>query len=151
MNYVELYVEPTKDVFLMTKNELLEYSEILKEIKDLEDEINTLYYRITSPRLSVINDMPGGGGSGSFDDKIGKNLDKYNELLEIYEAKKSKLLEKQIAIEKAIGELEPKKRRLIRYRYLKNMSWEEVCVKMQYSWSQVHRLHHQALIDLLAI
>ena len=134
----------------MTKNELLEYSEILKEIKDLEEQIETLYYRITSPRLSAINDMPGGG---SFDepDKIGKNLDKYHELVEIYEAKKSKLLEKQIAIEKAVSELEPKKRRLIRYRYLKNMSWEEVCVKMQYSWSQIHRLHHQALSDLSKI
>ena len=34
---------------------------------------------------------------------------------------------------------------LLRLRYIHGLKWEEVAVKMDYSWKQIHRLHSKAL------
>ena len=31
------------------------------------------------------------------------------------------------------------------YRYLRGMKWEDICVKMGYSWRRVHYIHSNAL------
>ena len=47
--------------------------------------------------------------------------------------------------EKAIEALEPTARMLLRFRYIDGLPWEEVCVRMNYSWRQTHRMHSKAL------
>lgn len=37
---------------------------------------------------------------------------------------------------------------LLTYRYLRGLKWEEICVKMDYKWRQVHRIHARALKNL---
>ena len=32
-----------------------------------------------------------------------------------------------------------------RLRYLRGYTWEQICVKMEYSWKQIHRIHGKAL------
>ena len=34
------------------------------------------------------------------------------------------------------------------YRYIKGLKWEEVCVKIGYSWQHTHRIHSNALENL---
>ena len=51
-------------------------------------------------------------------------------------------------IEKAIEGLNPTTRMLLRYRYIEGLTWEEVCVRLSYSWRQTHRLHARALDQL---
>jgi DNA-directed RNA polymerase specialized sigma subunit len=34
---------------------------------------------------------------------------------------------------------------VLRLRYIKGLKWEEVALKMNYSWKQVHRIHSSAL------
>ncbi len=34
---------------------------------------------------------------------------------------------------------------VLRLRYILGMKWEEVAVKMGYSWKQTHRIHSSAL------
>ena len=34
---------------------------------------------------------------------------------------------------------------VLMYRYIKLMKWEDICVKMQYSWKHIHRIHSKAL------
>lgn len=34
---------------------------------------------------------------------------------------------------------------VLMYRYIKMMKWEDICVKMKYSWKHVHRIHSRAL------
>lgn len=55
-----------------------------------------------------------------------------------------------LAIEAAIESLDPTARLLCRYRYVDGLKWEEVCVRMNYSWRQVHNLHRRALEALRA-
>jgi len=34
---------------------------------------------------------------------------------------------------------------VLTYRYLRGYTWEQICVKMEYSWKQIHRIHGKAL------
>lgn len=34
---------------------------------------------------------------------------------------------------------------VLMYRYIELMKWEDICVKMKFSWKQVHRIHARAL------
>ena len=40
-----------------------------------------------------------------------------------------------------------RERQVLTYRYLRGYAWEKICMKMGYSWKQVHRIHGQALRD----
>ena len=70
------------------------------------------------------------------------------ELQERYEAKLAEMTREMLLIEEAIDALEPTARMLLRYRYLDGLKWEEVCVRMNYSWMQTHRIHANALNQL---
>lgn len=37
---------------------------------------------------------------------------------------------------------------LLTYRYLRGMKWENVAVKMGYSWQHIHKIHSRALKNL---
>lgn len=34
---------------------------------------------------------------------------------------------------------------VLMYRYIKLLKWEDICVKMAFSWSQIHVIHNRAL------
>lgn len=34
---------------------------------------------------------------------------------------------------------------VLMYRYIKLMKWEDICVAMEFSWKQIHRIHSKAL------
>lgn len=53
-----------------------------------------------------------------------------------------------IDIEKAVKVLPEREKYLIRARYIDCKRWEEICVDMNYSWMQVHRIHSEALKSL---
>ena len=36
---------------------------------------------------------------------------------------------------------------IFRKRYLELKTWEQICVDLDYSWRQTHRLHSKALSD----
>ena len=65
-----------------------------------------------------------------------------------YREKVEELATELMAIEAAIEMLKPTARMVLRYRCLDGLKWEEVCVKMNYSWMQIHRIHSQALQQL---
>ena len=70
------------------------------------------------------------------------------ELQEKYEAKIAEMTAEMLQIEVAIETLDPTARMLLRYRYMDGLKWEEVCVRMNYSWMQTHRIHANALNQL---
>ena len=38
---------------------------------------------------------------------------------------------------------------VLMYRYIKLMKWEDICMKVGYSWKQVHRIHGRALENFI--
>lgn len=124
------------------KERLLSYLDIKAERRQIEREIA----RLADPKGTNWDGMPRGSVGG---DVMAGIVAKRDALRRKYEAKLADLTAAQTEIEETIDGLEPKERRLMRYRYIDGLEWEEVCVKMCYSWRQTHRLHSAILDKLL--
>lgn len=130
----------------MTKEALRNYRQLKSEISQLEQALQELEASMASPRSTRMDAMPRAcpNGAGPTERLVFKHI----ELTELYTEKLAGLRAEQLRIEKAIEQLEPVERLLIRHRYLEGLTWEEVAVRMGYSWRQVHRLHGRALESL---
>lgn len=128
----------------MTKEQLRAYRDIKLELNILKDTIKNLEATLYGPRSQQLDGMPRSGSSkkgGPFEDLAAKRL----EAIQLYYEKAESLEADLLKIEEAIEVLGPKERTLIRLYYLDGLTWEQVCVKMSYSWRQIHRIHGKAL------
>lgn len=130
----------------MTKEQLKEYRGIKLERDRLAAMIQDVEAVIYGPRSPKMDGMPrsGSGASSAVEDAAIRHAD----LLARYQQKVAELSEALAEIETAIEVLEPRERTLIRLHYAQGLTWEEVCVAMNYSWRQVHRIHGRALAAL---
>lgn len=127
----------------MTKEELKEYIETKREIKIIEEKIEYLESKKTSIKSMIIDDMP---KPEPEQDRLGELLGEIEELIELYNEKQSNLIKQQMKIEKCIEKLDNAlERNIMRLRYLESMKWEKICVEVNYSWENVHRIHRKIL------
>ncbi|HZK00936.1 MAG TPA: hypothetical protein VFC79_13045, partial [Tissierellaceae bacterium] len=75
---------------------------------------------------------------------IQKKLD----LEELINAEVASGYEEMARLEQMISGLTEREKLLIRYRYIDCLEWELICVKMHYSWRQIHYIHSDALRKL---
>lgn len=128
----------------MTKEQLRSYRNIRLERDKLRATIEELEADLYSPRGPRLDGMPRGGGVDK-PDRTDVLLDRKDEVLNTYKAKEKELTDAILEIEAAIETLEPLHRTLIRLYYVQALTWEQVCVEMNYSWRQIHRIHGAAL------
>lgn len=131
----------------MTKEQLKQYRHIKKEIeqtKGLLAELEARVYGLQSPEISDMSRAHTAQGSSAQE----RAADSTMQLREEYWTQLQELAAEQLAVEEAIETLDPTLRQMLRHRYIEGMTWEEICVAMNYSWRQVHRLHAQALRQL---
>lgn len=106
----------------MSEKELSKYYYLKKEIKDLEERIETLGNGVGSIKIS---DMPKGSP------KISSIEEKIVELKEKWINARVSALEEYLRIETYINSIEDIEIRLIaRYRYLDLLSWEQIALKI---------------------
>ena len=95
----------------------------------------------------TLSQAPGGGESGS---PIERPMDK---VLEIDVEINREIDEMQIArkeIRETLNQLEDENLKLLmEYRYIDGMTWEQIAVKMHYSYMQICRLHGRALKTIM--
>ena len=146
----------------MTKERLRKYQAIKREkaqlldrLERMKDDDRELWSALTSVTSKQGDGLPGGGGKAAPDDKLVNLLNRREQLSKSMEGVAAQYMDKVaemdaelLAIETAIATLEPTARTLLRYRYVDGMKWEDICVKMNYSWRQTHRLHGDALKKL---
>lgn len=125
------------------KQRLRRYTSLKAERQQLLEQYNAL----TDPRGASLDGMPKGPGAG---DPLAGIATKRQALANRYLAKLEEMAAEQSAIEDMIEGLEPTTRRIMRHKYIEDLTWEEVCVAVNYSWRQTHNLHDQALEALLA-
>ena len=127
----------------MTKERLKAYKDMKKEHRDLELRIAEIDEKLQRARSQRMDGMP---RSGSGENYVREELlDTKDALLKEYQAKEAELAAELLAIEQAIDTLEPRERLLMRLHYIDGQTWEQVCISMTYSWTQVHRIHGAAL------
>lgn len=130
----------------MTKARLKHYRNNKKEMEQLKARLVELETALYYPKIPHLTDMPGGGKpEGNAQEDLAIH---HIELQALYNTKLAELQAEQLEIEKAIEGLPQTERMLMRYRYLDGLKWEEVCVKMGYSWTQTHEHHGRALQKL---
>jgi len=127
----------------VTKEQLRAYRDIRKERDDLKEMIEELEGRMYGPRAQQLDAVPSSNHQPISTVEIAAI--NHADLLERYWVKVAELDEALAEIEAAIETLQPRERTLIRLYYAQGLTWEEVCVEMNYSWRQIHRIHGAAL------
>lgn len=134
---------------VMTENEqkkefLMSYQKEKRRVRRLEEQLEELRRNKMSP--SVTNDgMPHGTDKKDLSDYAVK-VDEIEQ--ELVTARYNRICAFQ-EVQRRIESMEDEREKdLLTYRYLKGLKWEEVCVRMDYKWRQVHRIHAMALKNL---
>lgn len=95
----------------------------------------------------VLSQTPGGGESGS---PIERPMDKVLEIDEEIKREIDELRTVRQEIRAALNQLEDENLKLLmEYRYIDGLTWEQIAVKMNYSYMQICRLHGKALRTIM--
>ena len=136
----------TTEITIQEENEqkkeyLKSYRRAIKREQDILDEIQRL--RLDKMFPSVVNDgMPHGSSHSDLSD-YAVVLDEQIDLLKEERLERVRCYQK---IERQIHQMENgDEQEVLRLRYILGLKWEEVAVKMDYSWKQTHRIHSSAL------
>lgn len=138
----------TTEITIQEENEqkkeyLKSYRRAIKREQDILDEIQRL--RLDKMFPSVVNDgMPHGSSHSDLSD-YAAILDEQIELLKEERLEKAKCYQK---IERQIRQMENEdEQEVLRLRYILGMKWEEVAVKMNYSYRRTLDIHGKALLS----
>lgn len=125
----------------LKKEFLREYGKIVRQMERSELKIQEM--RASKILPSLINDgMPHGSDQ--------KDLSDYASLLDEEERRYIKYRYQRVKkckeITDRIERLQNEDEKdILMYRYIKLMKWEDICVKMGYSWRRAHYIHSNAL------
>lgn len=131
--------------------------EYLKRAYLLDKQIN-----VEIQELEQLRNMRGTIQGCSYGEKVGSNpnrnteapfiktIEKIWEYEQKIDAKIDKLVDLRSEINASIEKMEnPEERRLLKYRYLKNESWEDIAYELNVSYRTVHRIHASALNNFI--
>lgn len=122
---------------------LSQYIDLKKSIARLEEQRQELFINNVCPSV----DYSGVPGS-----HVKRDLSDYIVGLSEIESKLIKLKSERFQVQKEIVEkieaLEDEtERAVLDYRYIRGLQWEEIAVKMNYSYRNVTRIHGRALLN----
>lgn len=123
------------------KEYLNQYQKSVRREKYILDEIQRLREDKMFP--SVVNDgMPKGNKSSDLSDFM-VLLD---EEIEKLKSERLEKVKRYSDISRKIKAMEnDNEKEVLTLRYINGLKWEEICLRMQYSWQHIHRIHAKAL------
>ena len=123
------------------KEYLLGFQKISRQLARLENELAEI--RLNKYCPSCISDgIPHASGCSD----LSSYMAKVDELEKKILKKKYHRLQKQQEIRNRIERMEDENEKdVLTYRYLGGMKWEDIAVKMGYTWQHIHRIHSSAL------
>jgi DNA-directed RNA polymerase specialized sigma subunit len=125
----------------MNKREFKDYEKICINILRLENDIEELITQ-AEKCTTELSDMPKGNNNKSRLEEYVVAIDELKgELIE----ERRELIQQRQKIEAVIKVLPEREKCLMRLKYIDCLSWEEICVKMNYSWRQIHYIHSDCL------
>lgn len=123
------------------KEYLWQYRKALLKEKAIEEEIYQLRLDKVAPSL-IQDGMPHGSGGSDLSGYAAKMDELFRELKEQMEKRIDLRLQISRKIEAMPDETESL---LLRYRYIQGLKWEDIALRMDYSWRGVHKVHARAL------
>ena len=131
----------------MNKKEYLKQGYKLKqEIKSLEQTLKELESNLDNVKAIQYSKDKLQGGPLQDDTNIIEKIDK---IIEVENIVKEKLLELKTFQANLILEIlklnNTDEKNLLQARYIMNLTWEEISKELDYSLTQIHRIHRKAL------
>lgn len=124
------------------KKALLKYQLTVREAGRLEEEIQRWRSR-AEKTTAVMKLVPAGSDAGR---SLETAVEQINELAEQLGKRRQEAVQLRQMVEAAIDGVEDERLRdLLRMRYIDDDTWEQIAVKMDYSFRQVTRMHGCAL------
>lgn len=112
----------------------------------MEEELQELIESQESTGAIEYTDMPKGGGNQS--DLSNYMVEREKIWKKIHKARYRRIMIFQ-EIKNVIERLpSADEREVISYRYIRLMTWEQICVKIKKEWAQVHRYHAKSLLNI---
>jgi len=129
----------------MTKEELIEYCDLKKEIEDLEKRIDKIHKTTEMISDTVQNGYKHRAIIFGVDLTRKRKLHNYENKLQCFY---DKLFEQQNKIEDYIESIpKSKTRRIFRHRYIDNMNWKQIQVCMKYRHEDTARKQHDKFLE----
>lgn len=126
------------------KEYLKGYQRALREIDRVRELLRELQIDKMCPSL-IQDGMPHGSGTSDLSGYMAKKENLEMRLLKAQEAALNELDDITDHIDRLRNENEID---VLFNRYIKGMGWEEIAVKMGYSWQWIHKIHSSALKNL---
>ena len=129
----------------MTRNQLVEYCDLKKEIEDLEKRIDRIHKTSEMVSDTVQNGYKHRAVIYGIDLKRKRKLNMYeNKLQEFY----GKLFEEQNQIEDYIETIPQSNiRQIFRYRYIDGFNWLQIMHLMKYKSESTARMKHDRFLE----
>lgn len=128
------------------KEFLNSYKNLCRKLKSLEEQLESLREVEQSAKIQQLSDMPRGGKQSDLSDymvKLDKILTKVNRA-------KQECLDRKLDIENRIADMTNGiESAILHKRYIELKNWEQICVEINYSWKQTHRMHSLALSNFI--
>lgn len=129
------------------KKKLKSYRALQGERLHLQKEIERVEATMDGLKAPSWDGMPHGSGVS---DPVLQAVAQYDALLRCHREQEAALAAALVEVETMIASLDdPTQRDLLRYRYIDGLTWEAVCVAINYSWRGTHDIHGAALDKLL--
>lgn len=127
---------------MTTKEYLRQYINAKNRFKAISDEM--IEIRSEAARITpVISDMPSGS---HVNDKIALSIEKLEDCAEKLEKQADRMQKAMDDVQNVINSISnPTYRQVLIYRYINGYTWEQIAVKMNYSYVHICRLHGYAL------
>lgn len=123
------------------KEYLQSYRSAVISETQIKEEIDQLRMDKMFPSL-VQDGMPHGSGASD----LSAYAAKLDELLSDLKDQMDKRIQLRREIVKKIEAMDSEtEKAVLRYRYIHMLKWEEIAVKMSYTWQHIHRIHGKAL------
>lgn len=123
------------------KEYLKSYRDAVVAETQIKEEIDQLRLDKMFPSL-VQDGMPHGSGSSD----LSAYAAKLDELLSELEEQMNERIQLRREIVRKIECMDSEiEKAVLRYRYIHMLKWEEIAVKMSYTWQHIHRIHGKAL------
>lgn len=131
---------------MTAKEYLRQYINAKNRFKSISDEM--IEIRSEATRITpVISDMPSGS---HVNDKIALSIEKLDECAKKLEEEAKRMQKAMDDVQNVINSISnPTYRQVLTYRYINGYTWEQIAVKMNYTYRNITRLHGKALRNVV--
>lgn len=135
-----------KELNEQKKEYLNSYKKLCRKLQSLEEQLQSLQEVEQAAKIQRLTDMP----KGCLQTDLSDYMVRVDELELEIRSKRQECIYKKLEIERCILDMEDGVEcDVLHKRYIEFKPWEQICVEINYSWMQTHRIHSSALNSIV--